>query len=131
MQCVSQTNTNQVENDVGIHDKDSSFMWSSSAVSFVKLKVCDFLFKYLIFLLILTVTKLISAIVLNRKKGPIRHIGIFLNKNLDKKKRLANDEPQSMQIRKLLSAKNERCDSWMFSIFTRSAWSFLRKHNPP
>ena len=33
---------------------------------------------------------------------------------MDKKKRLANDEPQSMQIRKLLNAKNERCDSWMF-----------------
>lgn len=39
----------------------------------------------------------------------------FDRKVQSKKKALENREPLSMQIRKLLSAKNERCDSWMFS----------------
>ena len=54
------------------------------------------------------------SFTLKHSQGAIRYVKNIPEQKHGQKKRLANDEPQSMQIRKLLSAKNERCDSWMF-----------------
>jgi hypothetical protein len=70
----------------------------------------------------------------DRRKCAQGGVGIFLqsllllsSKAQTKKKALENREPLSMQIRKLLSAKNERCDSWMFSNLYHICLGFRAK----